>query len=82
MKYTIIITGSARRFIQQDYETREDAIKRLDEVKSKANRLSLKLSIVGVEDDSTFKDLTDDSAKAPVKPSAAPGRSGPRRESA
>lgn len=83
MKYTVIIAGSDRRFIAQDYDTKDEAAERLEQVKSKAQGGAL--SVAGVEADGTVKDLgaaesvQDPDEKQRPAPKPAPSRSGPRR---
>lgn len=75
MKYTIIDSKTRTPFIQQNYDSVEDANKRLQELNDKfrhrlmldeTNPSCLRLSVVGVDDKGTFQDLAPTESKKPV----------------
>ena len=81
MKYTIIDSGKKKAFIQQAYDSVEEATKRLDGLSVKfAGRLKLeekdsgclRLAVIGVDDDGEYHDLTPKAA-----PASGPSKQGP-----
>lgn len=75
MKYTIIDSKKKTQFIQQSYDSIEEANKRLQELGNKFNhRLTLdesnssclRLSVVGVDDKGAFQELASAETKKPV----------------
>ena len=77
MKYTILDSKKKSPFIQQNYDSVEDASKRLQELNDKfrlrltldeTNPNCLRLSVVGVDDDGSFHKLTAN------KPAPAPNK--------
>jgi len=81
MKYTIIDSAKKKAFIQQAYDSVEEATKRLDGLGVKfAGRLKLeekdsgclRLAVVGVDEDGEYHDLTPKAA-----PASGPSKQGP-----
>jgi len=75
MKYTIIDSKKKTSFIQQAYDSIEDANKRLQELNDKfrprltldeTNPSCLRLSVVGVDDKGAFQELATAEPKKPV----------------
>ena len=75
MKYTIIDSKKKSPFIQQNYDSIEDANKRLQELNDKfrhrltlddANPGCLRLSVVGVDDKGAFQELAPAEPKKPA----------------
>ena len=75
MKYTIIDSKKKTSFVQQSYDSIEDANKRLQELNEKfkhrltldeANPSCLRLSVIGVDDKGTFQELAPAEPKKPA----------------
>jgi uncharacterized protein YfcZ (UPF0381/DUF406 family) len=75
MKYTIIDSKKKTSFIQQAYDSIEDANKRLQELTDKfkhrvtldeANPSCLRLSVVGVDEKGAFQELAPADPKKPA----------------
>jgi len=75
MKYTIIDSKKKTSFVQQSYDSIEDANKRLQELNEKfkhrltldeANPSCLRLSVVGVDEKGAFQELAPAEPKKPA----------------